>query len=449
MRVVLLDEALTAGGQVYRAPPSEMRLPKSAKTDDLKTGNALRASLSDSPVQARFARRVWSVVPGFRMDALGPESSETYAAPRLVAATGAHERVVPFPGWTLPGVIGLAAATILLKSQAMLPGRRVVVAGCGPLLVAVAAKITAAGGAIEAVVDLASPAEWLALLPRLATRPSLLAEGIGWSIALGRSRVPVLFRHTIRCAEGADAVTRAVAAPVDRSGRPTGGPERAFTVDALIIGHGLTPGSEIPRLLGAEHKFDRLRGGWVPIVDSDGHTSIKGLYAVGDGAGIAGAAPAALAGYLAGLAAAGNAGFIPPDELERKRRALHVKRDRAMRFAEGMSGLMALRSGLVEAIDSDTIVCRCEDVTRGQIEAAIAAGAGEVNQLKHFTRCGMGPCQGRMCGEVVGEIVARHAGSREAAGLWTMRPPLRPILLDALLGSFDYKDIPVPEPAPL
>ena len=114
-----------------------------------------------------------------------------------------------------------------------------------------------------------------------------------------------------------------------------------------------------------------------------------------------------------------------------------------------MAALMAARGGLFEAIGQDTVVCRCEDVTRRDIEAAIAEGAGEINQIKHFTRCGMGPCQGRMCGEAAATIAAFHLGGRAAVGYWTPRPPLRPVPLAELVGSFSYDDIPVPEPAPL
>jgi NAD(P)H-nitrite reductase large subunit len=110
---------------------------------------------------------------------------------------------------------------------------------------------------------------------------------------------------------------------------------------------------------------------------------------------------------------------------------------------------MRLRPEHVGTIRSETVVCRCEDATRSEIEAAITAGAIEVNQLKHFTRCGMGPCQGRMCGDVAAEILALRVGGREHAGMWTGRPPLRPVALADLVGSFAYCDIPIPEPAPL
>lgn len=449
MEVVLLDEAAAPGGQVYRARPAGLSLAPEASGPDDRAGDALRAAVAASSVTWRASALVWSISGAFRVDAVTPSGHESFTAPRLIAATGAHERVVPFPGWTLPGVIGLAAATILLKSQGMVPGRRTVVAGCGPLLAAVAAKIVAGGGTVAAVVDLAGPSDWLRALPKLASRPDLLKQGVGWALKLRQARVPVLFRQTALRAEGGEALERVVIGSVDAVGCPTGGAERVFEVDALAVGHGLVPGSEIPRLLRAAHRFDAAAGGWVPERDGFGRCSVAGLYAAGDGAGIAGAEPARLSGYLAGLAAAHDSRFVDAATVQREAATIQAEQARLRGFAGAVGRLMRARPAMVGAIAPDTVVCRCEDIRRAEIEAAIAAGAREVNQLKHFTRCGMGPCQGRFCGETAAELLARHVGSREAAGYWTGRPPLRPVPLADLLGTFDYSDIPVPEAAPL
>jgi thioredoxin reductase/bacterioferritin-associated ferredoxin len=447
LSVVLVDEQDAAGGQVWRAPwPGLVKKPD---TPEAREGAALRAKLAASHVEARFGRRVWSVTTGYRVDAIGPDGNETFTAPLLVAAQGAHERVVPFPGWTLPGVIGLAAATILLKSHAVLPGQRVVVAGCGPLLAAVAAGIVKAGGEVAAVADLAGPDDWLAAIPSFATRPRLLAQGIGWVLKLAAKRVPVYFRHGIAAASGEGQVQRVTLASVDADGALADGSHIDIEAHALCVGHGLVPGGEIAKLLRARHRYNPQRGGWVPECDAYGRTSLPGLFAVGDGSGIRGAAPAEFAGKLAGLAAACDAGILPLDGFSRLSRPLQTEARRSGAFANASARLMALRPAQVAAIAPDTVVCRCEDVTRGEIDAAFESGARDANQLKHFTRCGMGPCQGRMCGDVTAELLAQRVGSREAVGYWTGRPPFRPVALDALIGEFDYADIPIPEPAPL
>ena len=527
--VVLIDEQPAAGGQVYRAAPGAFPARGGVPGPDEAAGDAMRARLAASPVEARAGERVWSLIaqagiiapapfapslpgpgpnprpgpgpdrapsPGphpspafdpapdleteteamrketglptggdarFRLDTVGADGARTVLAASLVLAPGAVERVAPFPGWTLPGVIGLGAATVLLKSQRLLPGRRVVVAGAGPLVPAVAAAIVKAGGAVAAVVDLAGPSEWLRALPRLAAMPRLLGRGAGWIVRIAGARVPILFRHSVRSAAGRCAVEEVTVAPVGPDGSWRGGEpgtgrgraaERRIEADALAVGHGLAPATEIARLLRLRHRFSRAEGGWLPETDLWGQTSLAGCHAAGDAAGVHGAAAAAHSGRAAGISAALYARRIRPDvALTRVRRARRAHA-RAARFGAAMGRLAALPPALVVSMPANTIVCRCEDVTRREIEEAITQGAREVNQLKHFSRCGMGPCQGRICGEAVAELLAARIArdpdeGRRAAGQWTGRAPLRPVALDDLAGQFDYGDIPIPPPAPL
>lgn len=478
--VVLLDELSAAGGQVYRAPPAPF--PAGGVGPDEAAGDALRDRLAASPVEAWAGSRVWSALDRsalaapdsppmeaeagflagsaarFRLDTVGAEGLRPVYAAALVVAPGAVERVVPFPGWTVPGVIGLAAATVLLKSQRLLPGRRVVVAGAGPLVPAVAAAIVKAGGTVVAAVDLAGPADWLRALPRLGAMPRLLARGGGWLARIAGARVPVLFRHSVRLAEGDRELAAATVAPVDAAGGwrspPGGREERRFAADALAVGHGLAPATELGRLLRLRHRFSRPEGGWRPVADDWGRTSLPGCYVAGDGAGVHGAAAALQSGRIAGLAVAVDAGRVAPAAAARSIHRLRRAWTRAARFGAALGGLGALRPAMVDAIPAHTVVCRCEDVTRGEIDDAVARGAVEVNQLKHFTRCGMGPCQGRTCGDVVAELLAARLANdpdegRRAAGQWTGRAPLRPVAMDELVGRFEYGDIPVPPPAPL
>ncbi len=446
LKVILFEQQPAAGGQVWRAPLPGLVPPASPERI---SGDALRARLAAANVDTRFGRTVWSVGGAFRIDAVGPDGNESAEAPRLIAASGAHERVVPFPGWTLPGVIGLAAATVLLKAQGGVPGARVVVAGCGPLLAVVAAGILKSGGTVAALVDLSGPGDWLKALPAMATQPALVARGAGWALKIGAARVPVLFRHAIRAAEGDEQLARVRIAPVDAGGAFATGPERVIDADLLCVGHGLVPGGEVPRLMRAAQTFDHRRGGFIPVLDDAGRTSVTGLYACGDGVGIRGVLVAEVAGRLAGLAAACDAGRLSAAAFATASAGARAALAKARPFSDAMAGLMALRPAQVAAIPPETVVCRCEDVTRAEIDAAYADGARDLNQLKQFTRCGMGPCQGRFCGDVAGELLAQKVGSREAVGAFTARPPLRPVALADLMGAFDYADIPIPAPAPL
>jgi NADPH-dependent 2,4-dienoyl-CoA reductase/sulfur reductase-like enzyme len=422
---------------------------------DRRAGDALRAALAASGAEVLTGHRVWGVGGGplvpageeaapFRLDALPADGPPlTIEARALVLCPGTHERLIPFPGWILPGVVGLAAATILLKAQGVLPGRRVVVAGAGPLLYAVAAKLLRAGAEVPAVVDLAATAEWRRALPALAWRPDLLARGAAWRAFLKLAAVRVLPAHRIVAAEGGAALERVRIAAIGS------GDGEEIDCDALCISHGLVPATEATRCFRAQHRYAPEDGGWVPVLDADRRTSVTRLYVAGDGGGVRGAAAAPAAGRLAALAALLDLGRLSaPAHAEARRQPAREFR-RAARTGSAMARMMALRPALVAAIPDETVVCRCEGVTRGEIASALADGAADMNQLKQFTRCGMGPCQGRVCGEAAAEIVAAHVGGREAAGFATGRLPLRPVPMEALLGDFDYADIPVPKPAPI
>lgn len=450
-RVLVIDEAPHSGGQVYRAPPDGIDIAPAATTPEAAEGARQRAALAASGAALAFGHRVWLITEGFRIDALGPDGPVSWRASRLIAATGTHERVVPFPGWTLPGVLGLAATTILLKSQRMAPGRRVFVAGCGPLLAYVARGCAKVGAEVAGVADLAGPGDWARALPRMAARPDLLARGMCWVAALAAARVPYHPRsHVTGVERAADGGLRITLHRLGRDGTPRPDGARVVEADALAVGHGLVPGTEVTRLLRAAHDWRPDRGGWVARRDAQFRTTVAGLFVAGDGGGISGAAAAWHQGRIAGLAAALDAGIgdatALSDQIALESRALSA----AERFGRAMGAMMAPRPALYAAIPSESAVCRCEDVTRAEIEAAVDAGAAEVNQIKQWTRCGMGPCQGRMCGEAAAEIVAARTGrDRAAAGLWTGRAPLRPVALAELAGDFDYADIPLPKPAPL
>ncbi|MEQ7921335.1 NAD(P)/FAD-dependent oxidoreductase [Xanthomonas sp. WHRI 1810A] len=447
LSVAIVDENGAAGGQVYRAPAV---FDASDDSPEATAGHALRAALDKSAVKTYFGYSAWAVTADFQVDAVGPAGPICIRSTALIVAAGTTERVVPFEGWTTPGVIGLAAATILLKSQKVLPGKTTLVAGCGPLLAAVAAGILKAGGTVAGIADLASPADWARATPALLSRPDILRQGVKWALAIRRARVPLHTRHTLVSVVPDGPQLRAVLAPCDSAGRPVAGAHKSLLVDCVTVGHGLTPSTDITRLLRAEHHYSRASGGWVAKTDAYGLTSRERLYVVGDGAGIAGAAAAAHHGALAGLACAL---FQLPDRSAQLGAALKTTQTlhaRSARFGRSMARLMALRPGHVDSISPDTIVCRCEDVTRAEIDAACDAGARDVNQLKAWTRCGMGPCQGRTCGDVAAEIVAaHHHTARDQVGIFSARTPLRPLSVAALTGDFVYADIPIPKAAPL
>ena len=452
LSVLLVDENPDAGGQVYRALPLGFTRSTGAPVSaEARIGDDLRESLRQAGIQCLFGHKVWNIGSSLRTDLIGPNGSLSYQPRALLVAIGTTERVVPFEGWTLPGVIGLAAATVLLKSQNMLPGRRTIVAGAGPLLLAVANGILKAGGEVAAVIDLASRGEWLRTTPSVVGRPDLLWQGMQWQAKLRLAGVPMLYSHAVRTATmHADGELQVTAHPVDAKGLPQEGADVVIQANALTVGNGLVPSTDATRLLRAQHRYAPALGGWIAQTDGDGRTSVKHLYVAGDGAGIAGAAAAGLHGELAALACAQDLGFASALQLATERDKLQAQWRKPARFGRAMAGLMALRPGAVAGITPAAIVCRCEDVTRADIDRAIKDGARDMNQLKAWTRCGMGPCQGRTCGDVAGALMAERMGcDREVVGYFTGRAPLRPVSLAEVAGDYTYADIPIPKAAPL
>ena len=446
--VDLIDEARTPGGQVYRAAPPG--LPPTTPTADHIAGDKLREALSKSTANYHGGTRVWFTAPDLTVAGTGPQGPLTWAPRAIILASGTTERIVPVPGVTLPGVVGLAGATILLKAHQALPGERTVVAGAGPLLAAVAAGIIKGGGGVVAIVDLAARDEWLSRLPIMLGRPDLLRQGLQWRRLIRKAKVPYLYGHAVTRVVGNGVVEAVEATAVDKDARKQGtGQTRRFDCDALAIGHGLVPTTDLSRLFGAAHDYRQVAGGWVVRVDIDQQTSVPGLFAAGDGTGVSGAAAATIEGELAALAAAHHLGQLDSAAFDTRAAPIRRRLARARRFGAAMAGLMAMRDGLIDHATPETVICRCEDITRADIDAAVAAGARSLNQLKTALRCGMGPCQGRMCGEATAALVAQGAGAdRTTVGQWTGRAPIRPIPLADLVGDYTYDDIPTPPPAP-
>ena len=448
--VVIIDENSSAGGQIYRAPPKEFQPQNSFKSDEFREGEKQRNILKNSNVKALFKHRVWSVSSDLVVSTVGPNGLSSWHARSLIIANGALERIIPFPGWTIPGVIGLAASTILLKSQYVLPGQSTVVAGCGPLLIAVANGIIKSGGKVSAIIDLNSKSDWIKAFPRLLSRPDQLFKGMSWFANIMKAGIKLYGGHAVTNTKQVDNVLRISIAPINSAGSILDSKNQKIVEgDCLAIGHGLFPSTEITRLLKAKHIYDPLKGGWVPLIDDDFRSSIPGVYIAGDATGISGAFSAVQKGRIAGMAAVRDLNVMSSQKYKAKIKSELIILKKNENFGKAAVRLMKFRPELIQTITSETIVCRCEDVFRSEIDEAIESGARDLNQLKAWTRCGMGPCQGRTCSEAIEAILASKVGSRELAGQWTGRTPLRPVPIEQIIGKYTYEDIPIPENAPL
>jgi thioredoxin reductase len=444
--VIVIDEQSKAGGQVWRAKSAAIvNAPSSPET---AAGNTLRDALQASSAIHMNDARVWQIErdgDGWAIHVLISGQTQKILAKALVLANGAREYVQPIPGWTTPGVIGLAGATALIKQDLTLPGQRTVVAGTGPLVFFVASEIRRLGGTVAAIVTPNSRSEWLRALPSMASRPDLMWRGAIWMADLILARVPILYGHTVSEVAGHDQVSAVQVCKLGVGGVPTT-EMRTITTDSVCLGNGLIPAIEAAQLAGALVENKPELGGWVPKVDNEGKTEVSGLFICGDGAGIRGAAAAEIHGKLAGFSAANYIG----NNTSADRFGLQRQYARAVRFGMAMTALSMPKSGIENLTTQQTIMCRCESLTREEITKEIATGAQSTIAVKSGLRAGMGPCGGKFCQIAIARLIATTDVRSEAdVPPPTPRPPLRPVPTSALAGDFDYDDLPIPKTAPL
>ncbi|MFG2876924.1 NAD(P)/FAD-dependent oxidoreductase [Streptomyces sp. NPDC048337] len=408
LRVTLLDAAEQPGGQFYRRPAPGLG---AAHPEALHHGwaafatreAALRAHESAGRITYLRLHHVWTVVSDgdhWTLHAVaGPnEEAATVRAKRILLATGAHERQLPFPGWTLPGVVGAGGAQAMLKGGLVLPGRRIVVAGSGPLLLAVAGSLAAAGATVPAVVEAATYTAYASSTTTLLRNPAKLAEAALHGGALLRNGIRLLARSAVVEAHGTDRVEAVTVARLDRDWRPLPGTARRIPCDALAVGHGLVPQLELATGLGCATL--RTPDGTVALdLDAGQRTSVPGIWAAGETGGIGGAELALTEGEIAAHTAAGRP---VPATLARRRARLRA-------FAGAMAAAHRPGPGWTGWLRDDSVVCRCEEVPAGRIrEAAEDLGARDARTVKLLTRAGMGWCQGRMCGPAVAALAGEQ-----------------------------------------
>lgn len=449
-RVIVVDVFQAAGGQYHMQPATGDGAI--ARTPQVAAGRAAIARCRAAGAQILTGVEVFGAGTGagggFALQARRGAAALSIRGDSLIAATGAMERPLPFKGWTLPGVITAGAAQRLIKTAGTAPGRRVVLAGSGPFLYAVAATFAAASLPIADFVEAARPSP-AAVAGLLLRHPGRIAEAARLRAALARTGARRHPGHVVIEAAGDGRLEAVRIAPLDAAGRPQLDRSRLIgDVDTLCIGYGFRAVPDLTAVLGADHRHAEALGGWVCAADPvTGATSVERLYAAGEAVGIGGAVPARLGGALAGHHAARALGFTKA-ELPVARMARDLARARD--FAAGLARLFPYPTQLIaDLLPAEEILCRCEDVTRGAVEAALADGARDARSVKMWTRAGMGPCQGRSCGSALAALVARHTGTDEAAAGFN-RPhlPLRPVPIGIVEALLAPEDPPPPSPRP-
>jgi NADPH-dependent 2,4-dienoyl-CoA reductase/sulfur reductase-like enzyme len=428
--VLVLDEAPRAGGQIYRQLPPELR-PQAHDPlgSSRRKSRPLFADIERSGATVSSGVEVWGVLPGRVLLVNRGGRAAVIEAGALVLAAGAYDRPAAMPGWTLPGVVTAGGVTALVKAQRVLPGRRVLLAGTGPLLLAAATALVHGGARIVGIAEAAARRALLGLL----RRPGIVSQTLEVMRALWRT--PVWTRTGLVRIEGIDGVERAVLARLDRDWRPVAGTERAVDCDTVVLGYGLVPSPELADLAGCTLAYDVGRGGWVPTADPERllATSAPGVVVAGDGAGIGGADVAEHEGRLAGLGAALHVGRLDPARARAGAEPVLRALRRFARFRQTLGRVLAPRAGLYALVTDDTIICRCEEVSGAEVRVAIEEGAHHVTEVRAVTRAGMGLCQGRFCVPTVAGLVERWARVPvQAAGRLPPRIPARPVPVTVL-----------------
>ena len=421
VQTVLFDENPGVGGQIYRGITTTPVANRAILGDDYWAGAALASEAKASGATIVNGATVWSLDPNRLIGVSVAGQARMIQAKRVIIATGSMERPFPIPGWTLPGVMTAGAAQTALKAQGLVPTGRTIMAGCGPLLWLLAAQLLRAGAKIEAILDTTPRVNWLKAamhLPDFALSP-YRSKGLALLREV-KGKVPVIAAHRVE-AHGKDKLSQVVFA--------TGAGERRMKVDLLLLHQGVVPNVNLAMAAGIAHRWNNRQLCFEPVVDADFATSVRGISVAGDGAGIAGGTAAVERGRIAAIAAV--------EVLKPGASTINVKTVRQSLAREEMG--RAFLDALYQPSPSfrrpigDTIACRCEEVTAKQVRETADLGCEGPNQMKAFLRCGMGPCQGRLCGLTVTELIAEQRKSTpEAVGYYRLRPPVKPITLAEL-----------------
>jgi NADPH-dependent 2,4-dienoyl-CoA reductase/sulfur reductase-like enzyme len=406
LSIMLLDENGAPGGRIWQALET-----RGAKDADEAAALALIQRFRASSVQAHWNATVWAIEPDGQVFWSDADGAHSVSARNVLLATGTTERPLPIAGWTLPGVMTIGAAQIALKTGGLVPGGKTWLAGQGPLLLLYTTQVLDAGGTIAGVIDLSdgfAPVRALRHLS-LAALPEI-RRGLAWRRRLSQAGVRWIAASAMR-AEGETAL-RAISFRTARGWKTE-------DADLLLLHDGVIPSVQMSRAVGCAHTWNDTQRCWQPVVDEWGRTSVPGVLIAGDGAGIGGAAAAVLSGRIAAL------GLVGGDAS-----ALRAERARCV-VARPL--LDAMFAPVPMRLDDATLVCRCEEVSAGAVRLAVQTGCQGMNQLKAYTRCGMGPCQGRMCGPVAIEVLAQARGVPVSAiePLRT-RFPTKPVSVGAL-----------------
>jgi len=423
--VLCLDEQAKIGGQIYRNIQDAPKDRCKVLGEDYDNGASIAKRFTDSKATYLDNVLVWQVESNGHVCYSRLGESKEVKANYIIAATGAMERPVPIPGWTLPGVMGAGAANNLYKEAGLTPEGRIVLAGSGPLLLLEASLLARKGINIEVILEitptLPSPKAF-PHAPKALVRSDFLWKGLSMIREIKNAKVPYYKGVSNIEASGKETLEKVTA--------QCGTKSLSFDADLLLLHFGVIPNTHIFRQIGCELSWNVEQRYWFPETDAWGRTSCERIFAAGDGAKVSGAVAAKYKGEIAALEVARCSGILSADErgLFAEPLLKGVRHDHWPRpFVDQLYAPRPDQFVFAE----DTIICRCENISVKDIQKMVNEGVSELNEMKCITRAGMGPCQGRMCGPAMAEVIAwQTKNSPDKAGLMNIRPPIKPIPLE-------------------
>jgi NADPH-dependent 2,4-dienoyl-CoA reductase/sulfur reductase-like enzyme len=432
VKTALIDQAPSPGGQVYRQPPEQFCTPNGLAPSRHNIGNALRSELAQSGLSLTPLNGavVWGAfAPGvLNVHQAGRSFEVSYE--RLVICEGAQERIIPCPGWTLPGVFTIGGLQKMITTQGIAPRGRVLLAGSGPLLVGTAAVLARAGASLEGLYEAVSFPKWISLAFGMVNWPRLIPESFSYLGELLSKGMKPHFSWGLKALSGDDRVREATLVRLDDAGAPIPGSEKTVLVDVVGTGFGLQPHVRLARLIGCRTEYVWERRYFAPTTDSWGQSSQPGVYIAGDGAGVGGADWSEVQGRLAGLHAVWSLNRTDCNQLNEFSNEWARAKRRLEGYVTKLHKVFTPRDGHYKVTTPETVVCRCEGVRAGDLLSRMRLGERDLTALKP-TRLGMGPCQGRGCEGIAAELLRLDGVSREGLKALNLRPPLIPMPLSA------------------
>ena len=426
---ILLDEQPAVGGMIYRNLALQHENNKKIFGPDYQAGMPLINSFNKSSIERVHNAVVWHIEESGKVFYSSNKRAYSVEGKKILLATGSQERAMPIPGWTLPGVMNAGAAQILLKKPGI-AAEGAVFAGSGPLLYLIVYQYILAGIKVAAVLDTTASINYIKSIRHITGMVAghqQVIKGIKLLYTIKKAKIPLYqgISSIKACSKNKDEL--------DSVCFTTSKGRQEIATEHLFLHQGVIPQINLALASGCQHNWDAQQLCWLPEIDQWGQSNQAHLSIAGDGTSIGGAVAAALLGKISVLQIAVQQGKLTTVERDKKSVSLRKKLSKEILFRPFVDTLYRPTDKLRIPQYDDVIVCRCEEIRVSDIKDAIKKGCKTPNQLKSFSRCGMGPCQGRQCGNIVSELMAEITKKPvQEIGYYRLRSPIKPLNMNEL-----------------